>query len=142
MSLSFKSQIAPKGLEFKPSEIIISGKYCSIMTIVSYPKSISEGYLANLTQVSGIKVCIKHIPIAFSVLAKMLNKEIAEIYKNINLNPVMIEYNLSKERFNQILQKISLVINKSAEGIDPYMIEVNDDHNDCTGSCYSCEGCK
>ncbi len=79
MSLSFKSQIAPKGLEFKPSEIIISGKYCSIMTIVSYPKSISEGYLANLTQVSGIKVCIKHIPIAFSVLAKMLNKEIADM---------------------------------------------------------------
>lgn len=72
----------------------------------------------------------------------LLNKEIAEIYKNINSNPVMIEYNLSKERFNQILQKISLVINKSAEGIDPYMIEVNDDHNDCTGSCYSCEGCK
>ena len=72
----------------------------------------------------------------------LLNKEIAEIYKNINSNPVMIEYNLSKERFNQILQKISLVINKSADGIDPYMIEVNDDHNDCTGSCYSCEGCK
>lgn len=72
----------------------------------------------------------------------LLNKEIAEIYKNINSNPVMIEYNLSKERFNQILQKISLVINKSAEGIDPYMIKVNDDHNDCTGSCYSCEGCK
>ena len=72
----------------------------------------------------------------------LLNKEIAEIYKNINSNPVMIEYNLSKERFNKILQKISLVINKSAEGIDPYMIEVNDDHNDCTGSCYSCEGCK
>ena len=79
MSLSFKSQIAPKGLEFKPSEMIISGKYCAIMTIISYPKSISEGYLANLTQVSGIKVCIKHIPIAFSVLAKMLNKEIADM---------------------------------------------------------------
>ena len=79
MSLSFKSQIAPKGLEFKPAEIIISGKYCAIMTIVSYPKSISEGYLANLTQVSGIKVCIKHIPIAFSILARMLNKEIADM---------------------------------------------------------------
>jgi len=72
----------------------------------------------------------------------LLNKEISEIYKNINSNSVMIEYNLSKERFNQILQKISLVINKSAEGIDPYIIEVQDGHNDCTGSCYSCEGCK
>ena len=27
MSLSFKSQIAPKGLEFKASEMIISDKY-------------------------------------------------------------------------------------------------------------------
>ncbi len=79
MSISFRSQIAPKGLEFGPSETIISDKYCAIMTIVSYPKSISEGYLANITQISGIKVCIKHIPIAFSVLAKMLNKEIADL---------------------------------------------------------------
>ena len=79
MSTNFKSQIAPKGLEFKPSEIIISDKYCSIVSIVSYPKSISEGYLANITQLSGIKVCIKHIPISFSVLSKMLNKEIADL---------------------------------------------------------------
>ena len=79
MSVSFKSQIAPKSLEFRPSEIIISDKYCAILTIVSYPKTISEGYLANITQLSGIKVCIKHIPIAFSVLSKMLNKEIADM---------------------------------------------------------------
>ena len=79
MSVSFKSQLAPKSLEFKPSEMIISDKYCAILTIISYPKSISEGYLANLTQMGGVKVCIKHIPIAFSVLSKMLNKEIADM---------------------------------------------------------------
>ena len=79
MSVSFKSQLAPKGLEFKPSEIIISDKYCAILSIISYPKSINEGYLSNITQLSGIKVCIKHIPISFSVLAKMLNKEIADM---------------------------------------------------------------
>ena len=79
MSIGFRSQIAPKGLEFRPSEMIISDKYCAILTIISYPKSISEGYLANLTQLSGIKVCIKHIPISFSVLAKMLNKEVADM---------------------------------------------------------------
>jgi len=87
MSVSFKSQLAPKGLEIKPSELIISDKYCAIITIVSYPKSIGEGYLANITQLSGIKVCIKHIPIAFSVLTKMLNKEIADMkakYQNEN----------------------------------------------------------
>lgn len=84
---SFKSQIAPKGLEFKSSEIIISDKYCAVLTIVSYPKSINEGYLANITQIAGVKVCIKHIPIAFSVLSKMLNKEIADMkvkYQNEN----------------------------------------------------------
>ena len=79
MSVSFKSQLAPKGLEFKPSEIIIGDKYCACMTIVSYPKAINEGYLSNITQISGIKVCIKHIPIDFSVLSKMLNKEIADL---------------------------------------------------------------
>ena len=79
MSVSFKSQLAPKGLEFKASEVIISDKYCCVLTIVSYPKSISEGYLANITQLSGIKVCIKHIPISFSVLSKMLNSEIADL---------------------------------------------------------------
>ena len=87
MSVSFKSQLAPKGLEIKPSELVISDKHCAIITIVSYPKSIGEGYLANITQLSGIKVCIKHIPIAFSVLTKMLNKEIADMkakYQNEN----------------------------------------------------------
>ena len=79
MSIRFKSQIAPKGLEFKPSEIIIGDKYCATMSVVSYPKAISEGYLANITQISGIKICIKHIPIDFSVLSKMLNKEIADL---------------------------------------------------------------
>ncbi len=79
MSLSFKSQLAPKNLEFKPSEMIISDKHCCILTIISYPKIISEGYLANLTQLGGIKIVVKHIPIAFSVLSRMLNKEIADM---------------------------------------------------------------
>ena len=79
MSLNFKSQIAPKGLEFKSNEFIIGNRYCTILTIISYPKSIYEGYLANLSQLSGVKICIKHIPIAFSVLSKMLNKEIADL---------------------------------------------------------------
>ena len=79
MSISFKSQLAPKGLEFKPSEMVISDKYCTILSVVSYPKAISEGYLANLTQMGGVKICIKHIPIDFAILAKMLNKELADL---------------------------------------------------------------
>ena len=77
--MNLKSQLAPKGLEFRAGDMVISGKYCCFLTIISYPKMINEGYLANLTQYSGIKVIIKHIPIEFSVLSKMLNKEIADM---------------------------------------------------------------
>ena len=77
--MNLKSQLAPKGLEFRAGNMVISGKYCCFLTIISYPKMITEGYLANLTQYSGIKIVIKHIPIQFSVLTKMLNKEIADM---------------------------------------------------------------
>ena len=77
--MNIKSQLAPKGLEFRPGDMIISDKYVTILTIISYPKVITEGYLAQLTQVSGIKIIIKHIPIQFNVLSKMLNKEIADM---------------------------------------------------------------
>jgi len=77
--MDIKSQIAPKGLHFKPSEFVISDKYATILTVVSYPKFIQPGYLADLTSMPGVKVVIKHIPLPFSVIQKMLNKEIAEL---------------------------------------------------------------
>lgn len=77
--MNLKSQLAPKGLEFRSGDMVIGDKYCTFLTVISYPKMITEGYLANLTQYSGIKVIIKHIPIQFSVLSKMLNKEIADM---------------------------------------------------------------
>lgn len=77
--MNLKSQLAPKGIEFKPTEFMMSGKYCTILTIISYPKSIYEGYLANITNISGVKIAIKHIPIEFSTLQRMLNKEIADL---------------------------------------------------------------
>ena len=77
--MDIKSQIAPKGLEFRSSDFIISDKYATILTVISYPKFISPGYLANLTSMSGVKVVIKHIPLPFSVIQRMLNKEIADL---------------------------------------------------------------
>ncbi len=77
--MNLKAQIAPKGVEFKPTEFMMSGKYCTILTVVSYPKFISQGYLANLTNLSGIKVVAKHIPIELSTLQRMINKEIADL---------------------------------------------------------------
>ena len=74
----FKSEIAPKGLQFNPSDFNISDKYATILTVVSYPKFITPGYLAELTNIAGIKVVIKHIPVPFSMLQKMINKQIAD----------------------------------------------------------------
>lgn len=77
--MNIKSEIAPKGLQFKPMDFIISGKSATILTVISYPKFINPGYLSNLTNISGVKVVAKHIPIEFSTLQNMLNKEIADL---------------------------------------------------------------
>ena len=80
--MKFKSQIAPKGLQFNPSDFFISDKYATLLTVVSYPKFISPGYLSTLTTMAGIKVVIKHIPVPFSTISKMLNKQITELKAN------------------------------------------------------------
>ncbi len=77
--MNIKSEVAPKGLQFKPMEFIISGKNATIMTVISYPKFINPGYLSDLTYISGVKLVAKHIPIEFSTLQSMLNKEIADL---------------------------------------------------------------
>ncbi len=77
--MGFKSEIAPKGLHFSPSDFFISDKYATILTVVSYPKYIMPGYLSTLTNMPGIKVIVKHIPIPFSAMSKMLNKQIADL---------------------------------------------------------------
>ena len=77
--MDIRNQIAPKGLEFKSNEFIVSDKYATILTIISYPKFIYPGYLSSLTSMSGIKVVIKHIPLPFSSMSKMLNKELADL---------------------------------------------------------------
>ena len=78
-SNNLKAQLAPKGLQFYPSDLFISDKYATILTVVSYPKFITPGYLSNLTSMPGIKIAIKHVPVPFSVVSKMLNKQIAEL---------------------------------------------------------------
>ena len=77
--MNLKSEIAPKGMEFKPTEFVISGKNATILTVISYPKYINPGFLANLTNISGVKIVAKHIPIEFSTIRNMLNKEVADL---------------------------------------------------------------
>lgn len=77
--MNFKSQIAPKGLKFNYKDFYISGKYATILTVISYPIYIGDGYLSNITNVPGVKMVIKHIPVPYSILQKMLNKELADL---------------------------------------------------------------
>ncbi len=77
--MDIRTQIAPKGLEFKPSSFVVSDKYATILTVISYRKYISPGFLANLTSMPGIKMVIKHIPMQFDIISKLINKEIADL---------------------------------------------------------------
>lgn len=77
--MKLKSQIAPKGLDFKSNYFVISDKYATIMTVISYPRYIGVGYLSNIINLSGVKLVIKHIPVPFSLLSKMLKKELSEL---------------------------------------------------------------
>ena len=76
--MNLKAQLAPKGILFKPTEFEMSGKFCTILTIVTYPKYVPVAYLSNLTNMPGVRIVAKHIPIPLSDLQKMINKEIAD----------------------------------------------------------------
>ena len=78
--MSIKSEIAPKGMTFNMNDFFISDKYATILTVVSYPKIIGPGYLSNLTTgIPGVKMVIKHIPVSFEVVSKMLNKQLLDL---------------------------------------------------------------
>ncbi len=93
--MNFKSQLAPKGLQFNQSDFIISDKYATVLTVISYPRFINDGYLSDLTNIPGVKVSIKHIPVPLSSLTKMLNKELADLRTKYQT-----------ERDNTILERI------------------------------------
>ena len=93
--MNFKSQLAPKGLQFNASDFIISDKYATVLTVISYPRYINYGYLSDLTNIPGVKVSIKHIPVPFTTLTKMLNKEVADLRAKYQV-----------ERDNTILERI------------------------------------
>lgn len=77
--MNLKAQLAPKGLNFNVGDFVISDKYATILTVISYPKVIGAGYLSSLTSMPGIKIVIKHIPVAFDLLSKMINRQVAEL---------------------------------------------------------------
>ena len=79
--MSIKRELAPKGMTFNTSDFMISDKYATILTVLSYPKVISPGYLSTLTSgMAGVKIVIKHIPVDFEIVSKMLNKQLIDLY--------------------------------------------------------------
>ncbi len=108
--MNIKAQLAPKGIEFKPMDFMMSGKYCTILTIVSYPKFIQTGYLANLTNtMTGVKIVAKHIPIELSTLQSMINKEIADLkarYQSENDKTIQERIRQDYESLEQFIQML------------------------------------
>ena len=66
-----------------------------------------------------------------------LNKEMREVYSKIMSNDNMIAYNDAKSAFDAVLNRISAIIQQSAQGADPDTADLAD----CTGSCSTCGGC-
>lgn len=110
MSISIKSQLAPKGLQFNPSDFFISDKYATILSVVSYPRYISPGYLSTLTSMSGIKIVIKHIPVPFSTMSKMINRQIAELREKYRQE----KDQTSKERIRQDAESLEYFVSMLA----------------------------
>ena len=108
--IDIKSQIAPKGLEFRPAEFIISDKYATVLTVISYPKYIYPGYLSSLTSMAGIKLVIKHIPLPFSTIQKMLNKETADLkqkYQDENDKTIQERIRQDYESLEQFISELA-----------------------------------
>ena len=116
--MDIKKQIAPKGLEFKPNEFIISDKYATIMTVISYPKYIPVGYLSSLTNMTGVKVVAKHIPLPFSVIQKMLNKEIADLKVKYQEEPDRSRQEMLRQDYESLEQFISQLASSQSKIYD------------------------
>ena len=65
------------------------------------------------------------------------NKEMREVYSQIMSNSNMIAYNDAKSAFDAVLNRITAIIQQSAQGADPETADISD----CTGSCSTCGGC-
>lgn len=113
--MSLKSEIAPKGMSFSPTFFRLGDKYCTILSIISYPKFVEHGYLANLTNIPGVKVVIKHIPIDFALMRKMINKEIADLrdrYQKEHDNTLQERIRQDYESLDAFIQQLAATNSK------------------------------
>ena len=69
-----------------------------------------------------------------------LNESIGRLYNQIMQNETMKDYNDAKQKFETTLRKVILIINSSAQGENPYTVDVESESS-CAGNCSSCSGC-
>ncbi len=113
-----KSEIAPKGIYFKPIDFMLGDKYYTIMTIVGYPRSIFPGYLSDINNIPGVRVGIKHIPISFEVLKNMLNKEIADLKIRYQQEKDQTTQERIRQDYESLEQFISMLASSQARIFD------------------------
>lgn len=70
-----------------------------------------------------------------------LNAELRGSYNLIMQNPHMTSYNDAKKDMDGLLQRVSAIINQSAEGEDPDTADYVEASSGCGGGCSSCSGC-
>ena len=117
--MAIKSEVAPKGITFNSSDFIISDKYATVLTAISYPKYISTGYLANLTSgMSGVKVVIKHIPVAFEVVTKMLNKELLDLNEKYQHEQDPTYQERIRQDYESLENFIKVITTNQSKGFD------------------------
>ncbi|MBR3512406.1 MAG: ATP-binding protein [Clostridia bacterium] len=117
--MSLRKEIAPKGITFNANDFFISDNYATILTVVSYPGSIYPGYLASLISgLSGVKVVAKHIPIAFSVLAKMLNKQLADIQDRYQREHDVTVQERLRQDYDSLNEFITTITNNQSRVFD------------------------
>lgn len=116
--MNIKTQLAPKGLSFKPREFVISDKLATILTVITYPRMISYGYLANLTSVPGVKVVVKHIPLPFSTITSMINKEIAELKQQFETEKDKTRQEMIRNSYETMEQFVRMLASKQSKIFD------------------------
>ena len=114
-----KSEVAPKGINFRPAtEFMLGDKYYTIMTVVGYPRSIFPGYLSDITNIPGVRLAIKHIPISFEILRKMLNKEIADLKIRYQQEKDQTTQERIRQDYESLEQFISMLASSQARIFD------------------------
>ena len=67
-----------------------------------------------------------------------LNIELRDCYDDIMENANMVAYNEAKDEFDAVMQRITAILQASAQGEDPDTADVQPS---CSGNCDSCGGC-